>query len=82
LEAIETKEPVSINQVSLNQFSNSDCTYYQSMNYVFEECPIFYAQQIYLNPMNATFSRSTTILMLKHTILAGEITRISMEPKH
>ena len=44
LEALETKEPSPVNQVSLNQFPTSGCTYYQAMNHVFEECPVFQAQ--------------------------------------
>jgi len=43
LEALETKEPVSVKHVSPNQFLNLGCTYCQSMNYVFEECPVFNA---------------------------------------
>ena len=44
LEAIETKNPISVNQVSLIPFAG--CTYYQTMNHVFEECPAFMAHQM------------------------------------
>jgi len=57
MEALEIKEPVPVNQVSPNQFSTPGCTYCQIINHVFEECPIFKAQQIYPEPMNAAFSR-------------------------
>jgi len=57
LEVLETKEPVLVNQVSPNQFSTPGCTYYQAMNYVFEECPMFQAQQQFSEPINATFLR-------------------------
>ena len=39
LEALEIKEPVSVNQVSPTP--STGCTYYQAMNHVFEECPFF-----------------------------------------
>ena len=57
LEALETKEPVPVNQVSPSQFSTPGCTYCQAMNYVFEECLVFNAQQMYPEPMNAAFLR-------------------------
>ena len=47
LEALETKEPSPVNQVSPNQFSTPGCTYCQAMNHVFEERPVFQAQQQY-----------------------------------
>jgi len=40
LEALKTKEPSPVNQVSPNQFLTPDCTYCQTMNHVFE-CPMF-----------------------------------------
>ena len=42
-EALETKEPSQVNQVSPNQFSTLGCTSCQAMNHVFEECPMFQA---------------------------------------
>jgi len=57
LEALETKEPVPVNQVSPTQTLTLGCTYYQGMNYVFEECPIFLAHQILPEHMNVAFSR-------------------------
>ena len=57
LDALEMKEPSPVNQVSPNQFSTPGCTYCQAMNHVFEECPVFQAQQQYHEPMNAAFSR-------------------------
>ena len=44
LEALETKEPSPVNQVSPNQSPTPGCTYCQVMNHVFEECPLFQAQ--------------------------------------
>ena len=43
LELLETKEPILVNKVSPNPIQNLSCTYYQAMNHVFEECPIFHA---------------------------------------
>ena len=57
LEALETKEPVPVNQVSPNQFLTPNCTYCQAMNHVFEKCPVFQAQQQFSEPMNAAFLR-------------------------
>ena len=45
VEVLKTKEPSPVNQVSPNQFPTPSCTYYQAMNYVFEESPVFRAQQ-------------------------------------
>jgi len=44
LEALKTKEPAPVNQVSPSQVSTPGCTYFQVMNHVFEECAIFLAQ--------------------------------------
>ena len=44
LEALKTKEPSPVNQVSPNQFPTPGCTYCQAMNHMFEECPVFQAQ--------------------------------------
>jgi len=30
-----------VKQVSPNPIQNPGCTYYQAINYVFEECPLF-----------------------------------------
>jgi len=45
LKVLEAKKPVSVNQVSLNQFLTPGSTYCQVMNHVFEECTVFQAQQ-------------------------------------
>ena len=55
LEALETKEPVSVNQVSLTP--SAGCTYCQDMNHVFEECPVFIAHQTLPEHMSAAFTR-------------------------
>ena len=55
LEALETKEPVSVNQVSST--SSAGCTYCQDMNHVFEECPVFFAHQSLPEHMSAAFTR-------------------------
>ena len=57
LEALETTEPVPVNQISPNQFLTPGCTYCQVINHVFEECPIFHAQQICPELMNAASAR-------------------------
>ena len=74
LEALKTKEPSSVNQVSPNQFLTPGCTYCQAMNHVFEECPVFQTQQHFSEPMNAAFSRLNNNPYTPSTILAGEIT--------
>jgi len=55
LEALETKEPVSVNQVSPTP--STGCTYCQAMNHVFEECPVCLTHQILPEHMNAAFTR-------------------------
>jgi len=57
LEVLETKEPSPVNQVSPNEFSIPGCNYCQAMNHVFEVCPVFQAQQYFLESINAAFSR-------------------------
>ena len=57
LEALETKEPSPVNQVSPNQFPTMGYTYCQAMNYLFEECHVSQAQQHSPELMNAAFSR-------------------------
>ena len=57
LEALEIKEPVSVNQVSPTP--SVSYTYYQAMNYVFEECPVFLYHQLLPKNINATFTRPT-----------------------
>ena len=57
LEAIELKDPISVNQVSPT--TPAGCTYCQVMNYVFEECPVFIAHQMLPKHMNTAFSRPT-----------------------
>jgi len=58
LKLLKTKELILVNQVSPNQIPNSVCTYCQAMNHVFEEYPIFHAQQMLPEPMNVAFLRS------------------------
>ena len=55
LEALETKEPVSVNQVSPT--SSAGCTYCQDRNHVFEECPVFIAHQCLPEHTSAAFTR-------------------------
>ena len=71
LEALEIKEPVSMNQVSPTP--SASCTYCQDMNHVFEECPVFIAQQSLPEHMSAAFTRPAKILIHPPTILVGEI---------
>ena len=47
------------------------------MNHVFEERPVFQAQQHYPEPMMRPFQGRTIILTHQRTILAREITRLS-----
>ena len=55
LEALETKELVSVNQVSPTP--SAGCTYCQDMNHMFEECPVFIAHQTLPEHMSAAFTR-------------------------
>ena len=55
LEALETKEPVSVNQVSPTSLAG--CTYCQDRNHVFEECPVFIAHQSLPEHTSAAFTR-------------------------
>ena len=66
-EALETKEQSLVNQVSPNQFPTPGCTYCQVMNHVFEEYPVFQAQQQYHELMNAAFLRPNNNPCLLYT---------------
>ena len=59
LEALKTKDPASVNQVSPKQSTFAGCTYCQTMNHVFEECLVFLAHQTLSESMNAAFARPT-----------------------
>ena len=59
LDALETKEPPPVNQVSPTQSTSAGCTYCQVMNHVFKEYPIFLAHQMVPEPMNAAFAKPT-----------------------
>ena len=45
LKDLETKEPISGNQIGSNQFSTPSYIYCQAINHALEECPMFQAQQ-------------------------------------
>ena len=79
LEALETKEPVSMNQVSPTP--SAGCTYCQDMNHVFEECPIFIAHQTLPEHMSAAFTRPANNPYSSLIIPVGEITQIFHGPK-
>ena len=81
LEAIKTKGSAPVSKVSPTLFPMVSCNYCQAMNHVFEGCPVFQAQQMLIEPMNAAFPGPIIILTLHLTILAGEIIRISHGPK-
>jgi len=55
LDTLETKEPVSVNQVSPTP--SAGCTYCQVMDHVFEEYPVFITHQTLPEHMNAAFTR-------------------------
>ena len=57
LEALQTKKPLSVNQVSPTP--SASCTYCQATNHVFEECSVFLAHQMLSKNMNAAFTRLT-----------------------
>ena len=57
IEAPETKEPANINQINPPPIHNPGCLYCQAPNHVFEECPVFHAQQVPPEHLNAAYSR-------------------------
>ena len=75
LEVLETKDPVSINQVGPTP--SVGCTYCQAMNHVFEECPVFLAHQMLPKIWMQPSQGPPTIPTLQLTILVRGITRIS-----
>ena len=57
IEALETKDPATANQINPPQIHNPGCLYCQAPNHIFEECPVFQTHQLPLEHMNATYSR-------------------------
>jgi len=57
LKILETKEQGVVNQVNPPQMTNPCCTYCHTLNYVFKECPVYLAQQMLPESMNADFAR-------------------------
>jgi len=77
LEALETKDPVQVKQVSLTQPPIAGCTYCQVMNHVFKECPVYLAHQILPEHMNATCARPILNLYSQTYNPSWRITQIS-----
>jgi len=65
LELLEAKEESMVNQVNPPQMLNLGCSYCHALNHIFEECPVFLAQQMLLDNMNATFARPNNNLYSK-----------------
>jgi len=57
IEALEIKEPAKVNQINPPPIHNTDCSYCQAPNHIFEECPIFQTHQVPPECMNVTYSR-------------------------
>jgi len=56
LELLEAKEPNSVNQVNPTQVINLGCTYCHALTHLFKECPVYQAQQIFSENMNAAYA--------------------------
>ena len=81
LDALEIKKSVMVNQVSPTQSTSTGCTYYQVMNHVFEECPVFLAHQVLPEYMNVAFARPNNNPYLQTYNPIREITQISYRTK-
>jgi len=57
LELLEARERNSVNQVNLTQAISPGCTYCHALTYLFKECPVYQAQQIFPDSMNAAYTR-------------------------
>ena len=57
LELLEAREPNSVNQVNPTQVTSPGCTYCHALTYLFEECTVYQAQQMFPNSMNAAYTR-------------------------
>ena len=58
LELLEVREPNLVNQVNPTQMSSPGCTYCDALTHIFEECPIYQAQQMLPDSMTAAYIRS------------------------
>ena len=77
LEALETKEPSPVNQVSPNQIPTPGYTYCQAMIMCLRSVLCFKLNNTFQNRWMRSFQGLTMILTHQHIILAGEITQIS-----
>jgi len=57
LELLEVREPNSVNQVNPTQMTSLGCTYCHALTHLFEECPVYQAQQMFPDSMNAAYTR-------------------------
>ena len=57
LELLDAREQNSVNQTNPPQMTNLSCTYYHALTHIFEECPVYLAQQMLPDGMNRAFTR-------------------------
>ena len=55
LELLEAREQNSVKQINPSQMPNLGCTYCHVLTHIFEECPVYQAQQMLPDGMNASF---------------------------
>ena len=60
LEFLKVREQNMVNQINPPQMPNPSCTYYHALTQIFEECPVYQAQQMLPDGMNASFTRSNS----------------------
>jgi len=57
LELLEAREHNKMNQINPPQMSSPGCTYCHALTHIFEECPVYQAQQMLPDNMNISFTR-------------------------
>jgi len=57
LELLEATELNSVNHVNPAQLPSPGCTYCHALTHLFEECPVYQAQQMFPDSMNVAYTR-------------------------
>ena len=84
-----------VNQVNPLQMTNPGYTYCHALNHVFKECPVYLAQQMLPDNMNAAFARlnnnpysktlirygesGTTVISLRYGVDTGQVSSQSAQ---
>jgi len=79
LELLDAREPNSVNQVNPTFVISMDCTYCHALTHLFEEYPVYQAQHIFPENMNAAYTKPNYNSYSKIYNQDGEIIQTFLE---